>query len=85
MGMNIEDTGGVHSIRKGAATYCCSGTVVAAPQIAAICNHAGWWTMGKVKDVYIKYGEVGDQHVRPVVAGLPVLNAKYACSPPFFV
>ena len=40
--------------------------------------------MGKVKDVYIKYGAAGDQHVGRVVAGLPVLNAKYACSPPFF-
>ncbi len=52
---------------------------VAAPQIAAICNRADW-TMGKVKDVYIKYGEAGDQHIgRVVAAGLTVLlNAKYA-------
>ena len=81
MGYKIEDIG-VHSIRKGAATYCCSGTT-AAPHIAALCNRAGW-TMGKVKDVYIRYGAAGDQHVGRVVAGLPVLNAKYACSPPFF-
>ena len=81
MGYNIADIG-VHSIRKGAATYCCCGTT-AAPHIAAVCNRAGW-TMGKVKYVYIKYGAAGDQHVGRVVAGLPVLNAKYACSPPFF-
>lgn len=81
MGFDIADIG-VHSIRKGAATYCCCGTT-SAPQIAAICNRAGW-TMGKVKDVYIKYGAAGDQHVGRVVAGLPVLDAKYACSPPFF-
>jgi hypothetical protein len=42
---------GVHSIRKGAATYCCSGTT-AAPHIAAICNRAGW-TMGRVLRIHI--------------------------------
>lgn len=40
--------------------------------------------MGRVKDTYIQYAEAGDQHVGRVVAGLPVLSAKYACSPPFF-
>ena len=81
MGFCPEDIG-VHSIRKGSAMYCCGGTT-AAPHIAAICNRAGW-TMGKVKDTYIQYAEAGDQHVGRVVAGLPVLSAKYACSPPFF-
>ena len=81
LGVNAKDIG-VHSIRKGAATYCCGGTT-AAPHIAAVCNRAGW-TMGKVKDTYIQYAEAGDQHVGRVVAGLPVLDAKYACSPPFF-
>ena len=81
LGVNPKDIG-VHSIRKGAATYCCGGTT-AAPHIAAVCNRAGW-TMGKVKDTYIQYAEAGDQHVGRVVAGLPVLDAKYACSPPYF-
>ena len=81
MGFNPIDIG-VHSIRKGAATYCCGGTT-AAPHIAAVCNRAGW-TMGKVKDTYIQYAEAGDQHVGRVVAGLPVLSSKYACSPPYF-
>lgn len=39
MGFEVDDIG-VHSIRKGAATYCCSGTT-AAPHIAAVCNRAG--------------------------------------------
>ena len=81
LGVNPKDIG-VHSVRKGAATYCCGGTT-AAPHIAAVCNRAGW-TKGKVKDTYIQYAEAGDQHVGRVVAGLPVLNSKYACSPPFF-
>ena len=81
LGVNIEDIG-VHSIRKGAATYCCAGTT-AAPHIAAVCNRAGW-TMGKVKDTYIQYAEAGDQHVGRVVAGLSVLDKSYACTPPYF-
>ena len=81
LGVHCENIG-VHSIRKGAATYCCGGTT-AAPHIAAVCNRAGW-TMGKVKDTYIQYAEAGDQHVGRVVAGLPVLDSKYACSPPIF-
>ena len=81
MGYDLYDIG-VHSIRKGAATFCCSGTTDA-PQIASICNRAGW-TMGKVKDVYIKYGAAGDQYVGRVVAGLPTQKASFACSQPLF-
>ena len=81
LGVNIDDIG-VHSIRRDAATYCCAGTT-AAPNIAAVCNHSGW-TMGKVKDTYIQYGEAGDQHVGRVVAGLPVLHVSCTCSPPYF-
>ena len=58
LGINIEDIG-VHSIRKGAATYCFGGTTDA-PHIVAVCNRAGW-TMGKVKDTYIQYKAAGDQ------------------------
>jgi len=81
MGYKIKDIG-VHSIQKGAATYWCGGTT-AALHIAAVCNRAGW-TIRKFKDTYIQYTKAGDQHVGRVVAGLPVLSAKYACSPPFY-
>ena len=81
LGIKLEDIG-VHSIRKGAAKYCCSGTT-AAPHIAAVCICAGW-TMGRVKDTYIQYAAAGDQHVGRVIAGLPVLSKDYACSPPYF-
>ena len=40
--------------------------------------------MGKVKDKYIQYAAVGDHHVGGLVSGLPVLNVKYACTPPCF-
>ena len=81
LGITIEDIG-VHSIRKGEATYCCGGTT-AAPHISEFCNRAGW-TVVKVKDTYIQYAASGDQHVGRVVSGLPVLNVKYACTPPYF-
>ena len=58
MGIDPKDIA-VHSIRKGAATYCCSGAT-GALRIASICNRAGW-SMGKVKDTYIHYAESGDQ------------------------
>ena len=40
--------------------------------------------MGKMKDTYIQYAAAGYQHVGRVVSGLPVLNVKYACTPPYF-
>ena len=40
--------------------------------------------MGKVKGTYIQYAAAVDQHVGRVVSGLPVLNVKYACTPPYF-
>ena len=81
LGIKIEGIG-VHSIIKLAATYCCGGTT-AAPHIEAVFNRAGC-NMGKVKDTYIQYAVADDQHVGRVVSGLPVLNVKYACTPPYF-
>lgn len=81
LGISPKDIG-VHSIRKGAATYCCTGTTDA-PHIAAICNRAGW-TMGKVKDAYIKYGSAGDQHVGRVICGVNVHSPEFSCTPPHF-
>ena len=40
--------------------------------------------MGKVKDTCIQYAAAGYQHVGRGVCGLPVLNVKYACTPPYF-
>ena len=81
LGIDVQNIG-VHSIRKGAATYACNGTT-AAPQIAAICNRAGW-TMGRVKDIYIKYEAAGDQYVGRILCGLNPLKPIFAQTPPFF-
>ena len=48
---------GSHSIRKGAATYCCAG-VHPGPPIVSVCLRAGW-TIGRVKERYLKYENAG--------------------------
>ncbi len=82
LGIDPNDIG-VHSIRKGAATYACSGST-SGPSIAAVCNRAGW-TMGKVKDTYIRYEAAQDQFVGRIVAGLNINSRSFAVSPPFFL
>ena len=48
---------GSHSIRKGGATYCCTGAHPGSP-IVSVCLRAGW-TIGRVKKRYIKYENAG--------------------------
>ena len=51
---------GTHSIRKGAVSYL--SAVPGGPQTVAVCICADW-TMGKVKDTYMRYVDSGDQFV----------------------
>ena len=82
MGYDIKDIG-THSIRKGAATYCASGTTAAPGSIAiSIC---GAWKMGTVHDTYFLYERAGDQYVGRVLAGLPRLSPDFAQTPPVIV
>ena len=37
-----------------------------------------------MKDKYIQYAAAGDQNFGRAVSGIPVLNVKYACTPPYF-
>lgn len=73
---------GVHSIRKGSATYCCNGTASGA-SFAAVCVRAGW-SMGGVKDRYLQHDSAGDQVVGRIVSGLDVTSHWYSLSPPHF-
>jgi hypothetical protein len=82
IGLDYKEIG-VHSIRKGAATYACNGTTCS-PSLAAVCNRAGW-TLGQVKDTYIQYEAAQDQYAGRVVAGLDVNSHKFSVSPPFFL
>ena len=80
-GVEIEAFGS-HSLRKGAATFCGSGSTMA-PSMAAICNRAGW-KMGGTRDKYIKFENAGDQYLGRVLSGLDALSPSFALTPPFF-
>jgi hypothetical protein len=71
---------GTHSTRKGVATAVCSGCTMS-PPIVSVCIRAGW-TMGGVKDRYLKYEAAGDQFVGRCAAGLDLLSKDFAISPP---
>ena len=62
---------GTHLIRKGAVTYLAS--IPGGPAIAAVCIRAGW-TMGTVKDIYLRYLSSGDQFVGRCLSLLPLLR-----------
>jgi hypothetical protein len=73
---------GTHSIRKGAVSYLSS--LPGGPPPAAICIRAGW-TMGRVRDIYMRYVTTGDQFCGRCLALLPILRFEFGCSPPHFV
>jgi len=81
MGINPQDLG-THSIRKGSATYCSSGSTTAPPS-SAIHLRAGW-AMGGVQDTYIRYEAAGDMYVGRTVSGLPIDRAEFGLVVPFF-
>jgi hypothetical protein len=81
MGFAVRDIG-THSVRKGAVSYLAS--LPGGPPAAATCIRAGW-TMGKVKDVYMRYITSGDQFVGRCLALLSVLRSDFAASPPHFL
>jgi hypothetical protein len=73
---------GTHSVRKGAATYCCSGST-AAPPISAVRIRVGWVTPG-VEDTYIRFEAAGDQFVGRTVAGHDLNTSTLASCRRFF-
>jgi hypothetical protein len=80
LGFQLADIG-THSIRKGAVSYLSS--LPGGPPSASICLRAGW-SMGKVRDIYMRYVTAGDQFVGRCLAVIPILSHQFACSPPFF-
>ena len=80
-GMKYKDVGS-HSIRKGNISYL--SNLPGGPQQAAICIRAGW-TMGAVKDAYMRYMEAGDAFAGRCLACLNLLSADFASSAPLFL
>jgi hypothetical protein len=79
-GFEVSDIG-THSIRKGATTYLSSQPGGPAP--ASICIRAGW-TLGGVKDVYIKYEQSGDMFCGRSLSMMPLLQPQFGAAPPSF-
>ena len=60
--MGVEPGGlGTHSCRKGVRTMIAAECTVS-PPIVSICVRAEW-SMGRVKDIYLKRENAGDQYV----------------------
>lgn len=79
--VNSQDLG-THSMRKGASTYCSSGST-SCPSSVAIHLRAGW-TLGGVQDTYLRYESAGDMFVGRTVSGLPVNSPEFSILPPLF-
>ena len=73
---------GTHSIRKGAATCCCTG-VHPGPAVVSVCLRAGW-SLGRVKERYLKYEVAGDELVGGTLTGISPTSTQFGISP-FFV
>ncbi|KAF0702781.1 hypothetical protein AaE_015708 [Aphanomyces astaci] len=73
---------GTHSIRKGAATFACSGST-GGPSIVSVCLQCGR-SLGNVLERYMHYEGAGDQFLARVMAGLPINDASFAILPPHF-
>ena len=52
------DRANTHEIRKGGISHACAGTACP-PSIVSVALR-GEWSMGKVFDIYFKFGEFGD-------------------------
>ena len=77
-----SDELGTHSIRKGAATYCCAGIHPGSP-IVSVCLRAGW-TIGRVKERYLKYEYAGDELVGRSLTGISPTSCEFSTSPVYF-
>jgi hypothetical protein len=75
MGYDSIDDIGVHSIRKGAASYLAS--LPGGPPPAAICLRGGW-TMGQIKDIYFHQMQAGDEFTGRCISLLNMMSANFA-------
>jgi len=71
-----------HGLRKGAATYCATGSTHG-PGIIAICLRADW-SFGSTLSKYLFLEGASDQFLGRTVAGLPIHQPEFAILPPHF-
>lgn len=80
-GIQMENIG-THSMRKGSATYCSSGSTSCLSS-TAVQLRAGW-SLGNVQNTYLRYEGAGDMHVGRTAAGLSPNSALFGILPPRF-
>ena len=68
---------GTHSIRKGAVSYVSS--LPGGPTVPAVCIRAGW-SMGQVREIYMRYVSSGDQFVGRCLSMLPLDDVEFGTS-----
>ena len=77
-GVNVDDIG-VHSLRKGAASYVSSGSTCSPPQVAT--NIRAGWSMGIIQYTYLRYEVAGAQYMGRVALDLPLSSRKFSVLP----
>ena len=80
-GVDVTELGS-HSIRKGSATFCASGSTSCPPQMAI--NLRGGWDIGQVQSSYFRFQNAGDYFVGRTLCLLPSNHPDFALLPPHF-
>ena len=74
--MNVDPKElGSHSICKGPVTYCCA-KVYPGPPVVSVCLRARW-TVGRIKEQYLKYENAGDELVGHTLTGVPPSSCNF--------
>lgn len=72
----------VHGIRKGSGTFASSCSTVPPPLVSIALR--GEWSLGKVFDIYFKFGAIGDHYLGRILAGLNPHESSFGDLPPHF-
>jgi hypothetical protein len=71
-----------HGNRKGGAIHVTTCTTAPPPMPSVLIR--GDWSMGKVLDIYWKFGDAGDCYAGRILAGLSCDDPEFATLPPHF-
>jgi hypothetical protein len=72
----------VHGICKGSGTFASSCSTVPPPLVSIALR--GEWSLGKVFDIYFKFGATGDHYLGRILAGLNPHDSTFGDLPPHF-
>ena len=72
----------VHDIRKGSGTFASSCSTAPPPLVSIVL--CGEWSLGKVFDIYFKFGAIGDHYLGRIFAGINPHKSNFGDLPPHF-